>query len=492
MARNLLLKQRDNGLRRRALVDRIIALTTGADLVAWDVADHVVERDSALAAIARLPDGDLELLSLVMWHGLAPREAAQVVGCSTATFFVRLHRAPPPHQSDRQRAHAPYPPSRLPRRRPGEPMSSGVPMKQRNADDMFRTLRPADLDTLVAEAHARRRDRDLAAAWDGADPAVLARTMRRRMPRLLVATLAAGAVAAAAAGVIVATDGSGGHGRPAPVQTMDARSVLLASADSAAKAPATTGAYWYVRERETSFLSPVSLSAAQKRGIAKKLPKGAPARKLQSPPLSAYVSQTEDSWSGRDRHDRTITGIDRAIRFASPADKAKWQRLSAGAKRRWGLDESEKPQVGNYDFSKVKLSVTQRDKTVDALMRLPADPAALDRTLRVWFGHENRSAERHDGEPSGGDFTQYVFGEAQDLLAGPLTPGARAALYRVLAGQPGIHSLGPATDALGRRGVTLTAGSAAEARDGSEIRLIVDPSTGGFSPRSPDAAGRPI
>jgi RNA polymerase sigma-70 factor (ECF subfamily) len=93
VARNLLLKQRDNGLRRRALVDRIIALTTGADLVAWDVADHVVERDSALAAIARLPDGDLELLSLVMWHGLAPREAAQVVGCSTATFFVRLHRA---------------------------------------------------------------------------------------------------------------------------------------------------------------------------------------------------------------------------------------------------------------------------------------------------------------------------------------------------------------------------------------------------------------
>ena len=93
VARNLLLRQRDSGLRRRALVDRVTAMTGDSDLVAWDVADHVVERDSALAAIGRLSENDLEVLSLVMWHGLAPREAATVVGCSTAAFFVRLHRA---------------------------------------------------------------------------------------------------------------------------------------------------------------------------------------------------------------------------------------------------------------------------------------------------------------------------------------------------------------------------------------------------------------
>ncbi|MCO6004386.1 sigma-70 family RNA polymerase sigma factor [Actinoallomurus purpureus] len=93
VARNLLLKQRDSGFRRRALVDRVTAMTTDADLVAWDVADHVVERDSALGAIARLSENDVEVLSLVMWHGLAPRDAAKVVGCSAAAFFVRLHRA---------------------------------------------------------------------------------------------------------------------------------------------------------------------------------------------------------------------------------------------------------------------------------------------------------------------------------------------------------------------------------------------------------------
>ncbi|MEV0401598.1 RNA polymerase sigma factor [Actinoallomurus sp. NPDC050550] len=93
VARNLLLKQRESGFRKRALVDRVAAMTTDDDLVAWDVADHVVERDSALAAIAGMSENDLEVLSLVMWHGLAPRDAAKVVGCSSAAFFVRLHRA---------------------------------------------------------------------------------------------------------------------------------------------------------------------------------------------------------------------------------------------------------------------------------------------------------------------------------------------------------------------------------------------------------------
>jgi RNA polymerase sigma factor (sigma-70 family) len=93
VARNLLRQQHDGGNRRRALADRIAALTMPEDLAAWDVADHVIERDSALTAIASLSERDLEVLALVMWHGLAPRDAATVVGCSAAAFFVRLHRA---------------------------------------------------------------------------------------------------------------------------------------------------------------------------------------------------------------------------------------------------------------------------------------------------------------------------------------------------------------------------------------------------------------
>lgn len=93
VARNLVHKQYDKRRRRRALTDRIAALTTAEDLLAWDIAEHVVERDAALAAIGTLSERDLEILALVTWHGLDPRAAAKVVGCSAAAFFVRLHRA---------------------------------------------------------------------------------------------------------------------------------------------------------------------------------------------------------------------------------------------------------------------------------------------------------------------------------------------------------------------------------------------------------------
>ncbi|GAA1591764.1 sigma-70 family RNA polymerase sigma factor [Actinomadura kijaniata] len=92
-ARNLVRKQYDHGRRGRVLAERIRTLTTPQDLAAWDVAEHVVERDVALAAIAGLPERDLEVLALVNWHGLEPRQAARVLGCTSAAFFVRLHRA---------------------------------------------------------------------------------------------------------------------------------------------------------------------------------------------------------------------------------------------------------------------------------------------------------------------------------------------------------------------------------------------------------------
>jgi len=40
-----------------------------------------------------LSEADLEVISLVAWEGLEAQAAAQVVGCSTSAFSVRLHRA---------------------------------------------------------------------------------------------------------------------------------------------------------------------------------------------------------------------------------------------------------------------------------------------------------------------------------------------------------------------------------------------------------------
>jgi len=93
VARNLLRQQFGRARRQQRLADRIAALTSDADLQAWDAGEHVVERAAALDALGSLNDGDVEALTLVTWHGLSAAEAAAVAGCSPHAFTVRLHRA---------------------------------------------------------------------------------------------------------------------------------------------------------------------------------------------------------------------------------------------------------------------------------------------------------------------------------------------------------------------------------------------------------------
>lgn len=71
--------------RREALAERV-----AANLAQPPSGDE----DRGLAdALARMPERDIEALLLVAWEGLSNGEAAAVMGCSTATFTVRLHRA---------------------------------------------------------------------------------------------------------------------------------------------------------------------------------------------------------------------------------------------------------------------------------------------------------------------------------------------------------------------------------------------------------------
>jgi RNA polymerase sigma-70 factor (ECF subfamily) len=58
-----------------------------------DHSDRIGEKELVAAALATLSEADLEVISLVAWEGLEAQAAAQVVGCSTSAFSVRLHRA---------------------------------------------------------------------------------------------------------------------------------------------------------------------------------------------------------------------------------------------------------------------------------------------------------------------------------------------------------------------------------------------------------------
>lgn len=84
-------------LRRRDARQYELAVAEGrrvaTEVESEDIAGDVAERTSVLRALAGLTDADRELLTLVAWQGLSPKEAARVLNCTTATLSVRLHRA---------------------------------------------------------------------------------------------------------------------------------------------------------------------------------------------------------------------------------------------------------------------------------------------------------------------------------------------------------------------------------------------------------------
>ncbi len=66
-----------------------------------------------------------------------------------------------------------------------------------------------------------------------------------------------------------------------------------------------------------------------------------------------------------------------------------------------------------------------------------------------------------------------MFETAASLLAGPVSPGVRAALYRLIATLPGLRSDGEVRDALGRLGAGVSIGGGRE-----RARITFDPASG--------------
>ena len=85
------LRRRD---RREQLHSRIRAeVLRGQDVAGTEPGERVADRLAVLAALASLRPNDQEALRLIEWEQLDVAAAAQVMGCTAATFRVRLHRA---------------------------------------------------------------------------------------------------------------------------------------------------------------------------------------------------------------------------------------------------------------------------------------------------------------------------------------------------------------------------------------------------------------
>jgi RNA polymerase sigma-70 factor (ECF subfamily) len=92
VALRVLANQRRGSARRRALEERVAAEPTAVSPEV-DPGEALARRTAFSTAFARLDEDDREVLRLIAWEGLEPRDAASVLGCSYGAFRVRLHRA---------------------------------------------------------------------------------------------------------------------------------------------------------------------------------------------------------------------------------------------------------------------------------------------------------------------------------------------------------------------------------------------------------------
>jgi hypothetical protein len=265
---------------------------------------------------------------------------------------------------------------------------------------------------------------------------------------------------AAVAGSVIVTTGQDDHGpvagkSPAPTP-VDARSFLLASATTAERAPAQPGRFWYTRVRTESTQNyRVDLRSAGKIKL----------------PFSYRTTRTDESWAARRSPDRSRDNWGAVTQtFPSRKDEAAW--IQAGSEP-LVREAQRRPRVNVYGAERRSIATTQL--TVDALLRLPTDADRLSAQLRRMF--KAGGASMAPQKP--GSYPYFVWSTANDLLSGPISPGTRAALYRVLADQPGVRSAGTVTDRAGRRGVAvfLPVQGFDYSAVGGQDRLIIDPKT---------------
>jgi hypothetical protein len=100
---------------------------------------------------------------------------------------------------------------------------------------------------------------------------------------------------------------------------------------------------------------------------------------------------------------------------------------------------------------------------------LPVTAAGLRKALRAKW---NSMPRRY--KAPGDTFGGYLFQWADSVFVGPATPGTRAAMFRLLAGQPGITVIHSVTDPLGRTGVAVTDPLAWAGWSGA---IVIDPQT---------------
>ena len=245
--------------------------------------------------------------------------------------------------------------------------------------------------------------------------------------RSILAGAGFAAVAAVAAAVVLRPEASVPHdataspgktavpGHTVTKEPTTASGLLLVAAEHTATSPAESGRYWVVRAVHGQKQGSVTNSFTDEQWLATRT----------GDPSVAFVQDPAGGWSRRPLEGHT------------PANNF----LLAGQTR----------------------SIAQLDA-------LPTRPDQLKAKLLDWYGDTGRLE---------GDEKSFLFYSGLAIVLDlPVPTAVRAAAYRMLAALPGVASLGPVTDSLGRTGIAVAVTRRGDAGTEMQTRLIVDPATG--------------
>ncbi|GAB3990626.1 hypothetical protein GCM10029978_119010 [Actinoallomurus acanthiterrae] len=223
-----------------------------------------------------------------------------------------------------------------------------------------------------------------------------------------------------------------------------ARQILLAAAKTAANSPLTTGRHW---KKSTITGNFVQVGPSDGRYLI-------------------MDRSRNETWTARSSDDRMVFTQPLGAQLASTRDRAAWRRdgsptawASAGATGLAGpqgftdggnrvTTEAGKRSMpfGESGPGGKPFSVGGRSMSVQELQALPTDPARLEKL----FLDAPEYQHREDG-----DAASYLFQRVPEVLAMPVTRQVRSALYRMLAGVSGVHSLGRVRDVAGHEGIAI-------------------------------------
>jgi hypothetical protein len=279
-----------------------------------------------------------------------------------------------------------------------------------------------------------------------------------RMPRPVFGGIGLAAVAAVAAGAVVLSSGTTPRA-PSPPGTSPstARSVLLAAATRAEGAPMGHGRYWSSVICEAGYVVAGSGQHYTVREIG-----------------SWDAGPGKDAWIA----ERVVSSRDAGPALSNGPAPVTTTGPGPAPSNAPGPVATTKPGPvttsgpGVWTKSEVKGGEAFRladweGSTPPDVRRVPADPEGLRNFLE-------QALKRVPGHV---DAAEWLMSNAQKIGAAPVKPGVRAAMYRLLAGSPGIRPLGSVTDPLGRRGD----GVARRVRADDTVLdewLVIDPATG--------------